>query len=77
MKTAVLFLVLAAAAGQQFDVFGAGFSGVTSVELDGVGLSFTTVSDTLLRVTVAAGVTTGPLRVTGPCAAARTPRWPW
>jgi hypothetical protein len=51
---------------------GAGFTGATSVTVNGVGATFTVNSDTRLTLTVPANATTGTISVTGPNGAAST-----
>jgi uncharacterized repeat protein (TIGR03803 family) len=52
--------------GQTGDILGQGFTGTTSVSLNGIPASFTVVSDTYIRATVPAGATTGYVTVTTP-----------
>ncbi len=52
--------------GQVSGILGQGFTGTTSVSLNGIPASFTVVSDTFLRATVPAGATTGYVTVTTP-----------
>jgi uncharacterized repeat protein (TIGR03803 family) len=52
--------------GQKFGILGQGFTGTTSVSLNGIPASFTVVSDTYIRATVPAGATTGYVTVTTP-----------
>ncbi|SPE42639.1 3-carboxymuconate cyclase (fragment) [Candidatus Sulfotelmatobacter sp. SbA7] len=50
--------------GQPFGVLGQGFTGTTSVSLNGTPASFTVKSDTFLEATVPTGATTGYVTVT-------------
>lgn len=52
--------------GGTVEVLGQGFTGTTSVTLNGLAASFSVVSDTYLTATVPSGVTTGPVVVTMP-----------
>lgn len=52
--------------GKTGDVLGQGFTGTTSVAINGSPASFHVVSDTLLTVTVPGGATTGYITVTTP-----------
>lgn len=52
--------------GQTGGILGQGFTGTTSVVLNGVPATFTVVSDTFIRATVPAGATTGYVTVTTP-----------
>ena len=52
--------------GKTGDVLGQGFTGTTSVAINGIPVSFHVVSDTYLSVTVPAGATTGYVTVTTP-----------
>jgi uncharacterized repeat protein (TIGR03803 family) len=52
--------------GQSFGVLGQGFTGTTSVLLNGTPASFAVVSDTFIRATVPVGATTGYVTVTTP-----------
>lgn len=52
--------------GQQFGILGQGFTGTTSVMLNGIPASFTVVSDTFIKATVPPGATTGYVTVTTP-----------
>jgi uncharacterized repeat protein (TIGR03803 family) len=47
-------------------ILGQGFTGTTSVSLNGIPASFTVVSATLIKATVPAGATTGYVTVTTP-----------
>jgi len=47
-------------------ILGQGFTGTTSVSLNGTPANFTVVSDTFIKATVPAGGTTGPVTVTTP-----------
>jgi uncharacterized repeat protein (TIGR03803 family) len=52
--------------GQTGSILGQGFTGTTSVSLNGMSASFTVVSDTFIRATVPLGATTGYVTVTTP-----------
>ena len=52
--------------GQTGGILGQGFTGTTSVSLNGTPASFTVVSDTFIRATVPAGATSGYVTVTTP-----------
>ena len=52
--------------GQTGGILGQGFTGTTSVMLNGVSANFTVVSDTFVRATVPEGATTGYVTVTTP-----------
>ncbi len=52
--------------GQTGGILGQGFTGTSSVMLNGTPASFTVVSDTFIRATVPAGATTGYVTVTTP-----------
>ncbi len=62
----VTFVRAAGKVGQTGAVLGQGFTGTTSVSLNGVAANFKVVSDTLIRATVPAGATTGYVTVTTP-----------
>lgn len=62
----VAFLRGGAKTGQQFGILGQGFSGTTSVSLNGTPATFTIVSDTFIKATVPTGATTGYATVTTP-----------
>jgi uncharacterized repeat protein (TIGR03803 family) len=62
----VTFVRPAGKVGQTGGILGQGFTGTTSVILNGVPASFTVVSDTFIRATVPAGATTGYVTVTTP-----------
>ena len=62
----VSFVRNPAKAGQAFGILGQGFTGTTSVSLNGTPASFTVVSDTYIRATVPASATTGYVTVTTP-----------
>jgi uncharacterized repeat protein (TIGR03803 family) len=55
--------------GQTGGILGQGFTGTTSVLLNGVPASFTVVSDTYIKATVPQGATTGYVTVTTPTGA--------
>jgi uncharacterized repeat protein (TIGR03803 family) len=52
--------------GETGPILGQGFTGTTSVSLNGTQASFTVVSDTYIKATVPAGATTGYVTVTTP-----------
>ena len=52
--------------GQTGGILGQGFTGTTSVMLNGVPANFTVVSDTYIKATVPPGATTGDVTVTTP-----------
>jgi uncharacterized repeat protein (TIGR03803 family) len=52
--------------GQTGGILGQGFTGTTSVSLNGIATSFTVVSDTFIEATVPAGATTGYVSVATP-----------
>jgi large repetitive protein len=60
------FVRAAGKVGQTGPILGQGFTGTTSVTLNGIPASFTVVSDTFIRATVPAGATTGYVSVTTP-----------
>jgi uncharacterized repeat protein (TIGR03803 family) len=62
----VTFVRPAGRVGQTGGILGQGFTGTTSVSLNGTPASFTVVSDTYIRATVPAGATTGYVTVTTP-----------
>jgi uncharacterized repeat protein (TIGR03803 family) len=62
----VTFVRPAGKVGQTGPILGQGFTGTTSVSLNGISASFTVVSDTFIRATVPAGATTGYATVTTP-----------
>jgi len=62
----VAFVHAAGKVGQTGGILGQGFTGTTSVMLDGTSASFTVVSDTFIRATVPVGATTGYVTVTTP-----------
>jgi len=62
----VTFIRAAGRIGQTGGILGQGFTGTTSVSLNGIPTSFTVISDTFLKATVPAGATTGFVTVTTP-----------
>jgi uncharacterized repeat protein (TIGR03803 family) len=62
----VAFVRAAGKVGQTGGILGQGFTGTTSVSLNGIPASFTVVSDTFLKATVPAGATTGYVTITTP-----------
>lgn len=62
----VTFLRNTAAVGQMFAIIGQGFSGTSTVSLNGTSVSFTVKSNTLIVVTVPVGATSGYVTVNTP-----------
>ena len=62
----VTFVRPAGNVGQSGGILGQGFTGTTSVAINGIPANFTVVSDTYIRATVPAGATTGYVTVTTP-----------
>jgi uncharacterized repeat protein (TIGR03803 family) len=62
----VAFVRSSGKVGQSGGILGHGFTGTTSVSLNGIPASFTVVSDTFIRATVPAGATTGYVTVVTP-----------
>jgi uncharacterized repeat protein (TIGR03803 family) len=62
----VTYVHAAGEVGQTGGILGQGFTGTTSVLLNGIPASFTVVSDTFIRATVPAGATTGFVTVVTP-----------
>jgi uncharacterized repeat protein (TIGR03803 family) len=62
----VTFVRFAGRVGHSGPILGQGFTGTTSVSLNGIPASFTVVSDTFIRATVPAGATTGYVTVVTP-----------
>ncbi len=62
----VAFVHAAGRVGQTGGILGQGFTGTTSVSLNGIPASFTVVSDTYITAMVPAGATTGYVTVTTP-----------
>jgi uncharacterized repeat protein (TIGR03803 family) len=62
----VTFVRAAGKVGQTGGILGQGFTGTTSVSLNGTPVSFTVISDTFIRATVPVGATTGFVTVTTP-----------
>lgn len=62
----VAFVIPAGEVGQTGGILGQGFTGTTSVEINGVPAAFKVVSDTYLTATVPPGATTGYVTVTTP-----------
>jgi Divergent InlB B-repeat domain len=52
--------------GANVTISGTAFTGATGVAFNGVSASFTVASDTMIKATVPAGATTGPVSVTTP-----------
>lgn len=65
----VTFVLASGRVGQTGGILGQGFTGTTSVMLNGVPANFTVVSDTYIRATVPAGATTGYVMVATPSGA--------
>ncbi|HTZ97338.1 MAG TPA: choice-of-anchor tandem repeat GloVer-containing protein [Terriglobales bacterium] len=62
----VAFVQGAGKVGQTGGILGQGFTGTTSVSLNGIPASFTVVSDTFIKATVPAGAMTGYVTVNTP-----------
>ncbi|MGB7584581.1 MAG: choice-of-anchor tandem repeat GloVer-containing protein [Terriglobales bacterium] len=62
----VTFVRAAGKVGQTGPILGQGFTGTTSVSLNGIPASFKVVSDTFIEATVPAGASTGYVTVTTP-----------
>jgi uncharacterized repeat protein (TIGR03803 family) len=62
----VSFLRNPAKTGLPFGILGQGFTGTTSVMLNGISATFTVVSDTFIKATVPQGATTGYVTVATP-----------
>jgi uncharacterized repeat protein (TIGR03803 family) len=62
----VTFVHAAGRVGQTGGILGQGFTGTTSVMLNGIPVNFTVVSDTFIKATVPPGATTGYVTVTTP-----------
>jgi uncharacterized repeat protein (TIGR03803 family) len=62
----VTFVRAAGKVGQTGGILGQGFTGTTSVSLNGTPATFTVLSDTFIKATVPAGATTGFVTVTTP-----------
>jgi uncharacterized repeat protein (TIGR03803 family) len=62
----VTFVRAAGKVGQTGGILGQGFTGATSVSLNGIPVSFTVKSDTFIEATVPPGATTGYVTVTTP-----------
>jgi uncharacterized repeat protein (TIGR03803 family) len=62
----VTFVRAAGKVGETGPILGQGFTGTTSVTINGIQASFTVVSDTYITATVPAGATTGYVTVTTP-----------
>jgi uncharacterized repeat protein (TIGR03803 family) len=60
----VTFVRAAGRVGQTGGILGEGFTGTTSVAINGIPGTFTVVSDTFIKATVPAGATTGYVTVT-------------
>jgi uncharacterized repeat protein (TIGR03803 family) len=65
----VTFVIPAGRVGEAGGILGQGFTGTTSVMLNGVPANFTVVSDTYIKATVPSGATTGYVTVTTPSGA--------
>lgn len=66
LKPFVAFLRNAGEVGQTGPILGQGFTGTTSVSINGIEANFTVVSDTHIRATVPEGATTGFVKVVTP-----------
>jgi uncharacterized repeat protein (TIGR03803 family) len=64
----VSFVVPAGKVGSTSGILGQGFTGTTSVSMNGTSAAFTVVSDTFIKATVPEGATTGYVTVTTPTA---------
>ena len=53
-------------AGYNVQILGSDLTGATGVTFNGVAATFTVASPTLIKTTVPAGATTGPVKVTTP-----------
>jgi uncharacterized protein (TIGR03437 family) len=62
----VTFVRFAGRVGRTGPILGQGFTGATSVSLNGIEADFTVVSDTHIKATVPPGATTGYVTVTTP-----------
>ncbi len=62
----VTFVRFAGKVGQTGPILGEGFTGTTSVSINGIQANFTVISDTYIRATVPEGATTGYVTVTTP-----------
>jgi len=62
----VAFVHAAGKVGQTGGILGQGFTGTSSVSLNGTPATFTVISDTFIKATVPAGATTGYVTVTTP-----------
>ena len=62
----VIFVRAAGKVGEMGPILGQGFTGTTSVAINGIPADFTVISDTDIRATVPAGATTGYVTVTTP-----------
>jgi uncharacterized repeat protein (TIGR03803 family) len=62
----VAFVRNPAKSGQTFGILGQGFTGTSSVSLNGIPASFTVESDTFIKATVPVGATSGYVTVTTP-----------
>jgi len=62
----VRFVFPAGQTGQSGPILGQGFTGTTSVSINGIEAKFTVISDTYIRATVPQGATTGYVRVATP-----------
>ena len=60
------FILQAGKVGQTGGILGQGFTGTTSVSLNGIPANFTVVSDTFIKATVPPGATTGFVTVITP-----------
>jgi hypothetical protein len=62
----VAFVSNSGSVGQTSGILGQGFTGTTSVSLNGIQANFKVISDTFIRATVPPGATTGFVTVTTP-----------
>jgi hypothetical protein len=63
LSPSVAFVRNPAKVGQAFGILGQGFTGTTSVSLNGIPATFTVKSDSLIEATLPSGATTGYVTV--------------
>lgn len=66
LRPFVAFVQAAGKVGQTGGILGQGFTGTTSVLLNGIPATFKVISDTFIEATVPAGATTGYVTVATP-----------